>query len=68
LLVSSGSIPITVVPTSVVRLAPALGGGVAGYLAAGPRRGGRRVGALAGAVAAPVLLPVGILLLIQARR
>jgi hypothetical protein len=54
---------ITVITTTAVPLSPVLGGGVAGYLDAGPRRSGLRVGALVGAVAAPVLLLVGILLL-----
>ena len=54
---------ITVVTTTAVPLSPVLGGGVAGYLDAGPRQSGLRVGALVGAVAAPVLLLVGILLL-----
>jgi hypothetical protein len=54
---------ITVVTTTAVPLSPVLGGGVAGYLDAGPRRSGLRVGALVGAVAASVLLLVGILLL-----
>ena len=54
---------ITVVTTTAVPLSPVLGGGVAGYLDAGPGRSGLHVGALAGAVAAPVLLIAGILLL-----
>ena len=54
---------ITVLTTTAVPLSPVLGGGVAGYLDAGPGRSGLRVGALVGAVAAPVLLLAGILLL-----
>ena len=59
---------ITVVTTTAVPLSPVLGGGVAGYLDAGPRRSGLRVGALVGAVAAPVLLLAGILLLLPKYR
>ena len=59
---------ITVVTTTDVPLSPVLGGGVAGYLDAGPRRSGLRVGALVGAVAAPVLLLVGILFLLPKYR
>ena len=54
---------ITVVTTTAVPLSPVLGGGVAGYLDAGPRRSGLRVGALVGTVAAPVPLITGTLLL-----
>ena len=59
---------IAVITTTAVPLSPVLGGGVAGYLDAGPRRSGLRVGALVGAVAAPVLLLVGILLLLPKYR
>jgi hypothetical protein len=55
----------TVVLSGFVPLAPALGGGIAGYLEGGARGDGIRVGAISGAIALvpALLLGFGVLIL-----